>query len=290
LPSQWERTRRAYDFLRQHQGQIVSDKQIADAAGWSPVSVRTYAAKKWSDLLVRQGAGTYRVQGFADLSWEAFRELQTQTTRPPAPSFEYELALSFAGEDRAYVETIAALLQAYGVRFFFDENEQAALWGKELTEELDDVYRNRARYCLMFVSAAYANKAWPTQERRSALARPVEEGEEYILAIRLDDSTVPGLRPSVAYIDSNSTSPEEIARLVLKKLGLDDEIKDFWAFLSDIFGVGEPDGYLVEQAGDVVKFELPREDFTAEVPLAVLLAAHRTGYLDWMAYSSIWVW
>lgn len=126
--------------------------------------------------------------------------------------------------------------------------------------------------------------------RRSALARAVEEGEEYILPIRLDDATVPGLRPSVAYIDSNSTSPEEIARLVLKKLGLDDEIRDFWAFMSDIFGVGEPNGYVVEHAGDIVRFELPREDFVAEVPLAVLLSAYRTGYLDWMAYSSIWVW
>ena len=35
------------------------------------------------------------------------------------------------------------------------------------------------RYCVMFISKNYANKIWTSHERRSALAKAIEEKEEY---------------------------------------------------------------------------------------------------------------
>jgi hypothetical protein len=78
--------------------------------------------------------------------------------------FEYDVAVSFAGENRPKAEQFAGLLKAQGLNVFYDEWEQANLWGRDLYEHLDEVYRKKARYCVMFLSEAYARKAWTNHE------------------------------------------------------------------------------------------------------------------------------
>ncbi len=130
----------------------------------------------------------------------------------------YEIVLSFAGEDRAYVEQVAAFLKEHDVRCFYDRYEDVTMWGKELTEHLDIVYRS-ARYCVMFISGAYAKKVWPNHERRSALARAVEEKGEYILPARFDATEVPGVRKTIGHVDLRDTSPQQLGEMILRKLG-----------------------------------------------------------------------
>jgi len=52
------------------------------------------------------------------------------TVRTPTPDFEYDVALSFAGEQREHARAIEAYLTARGIRVFFDEHHEANLWGK----------------------------------------------------------------------------------------------------------------------------------------------------------------
>jgi hypothetical protein len=47
--------------------------------------------------------------------------------------YGYDVCLSFAGEDIAYVRRVAHLLRANGIREFFDEYAQADMWGKDLS-------------------------------------------------------------------------------------------------------------------------------------------------------------
>jgi hypothetical protein len=133
--------------------------------------------------------------------------------------FMYEVVLSFAGEDRDYVEKVASFLKVHNVDVFYDRYEEVTLWGKDLAEYLDKVYRGSARYCVMFISAHYAEKIWTNHERKSALARAVEEKEEYILPARFDQTELPGLRPTMGYIDLKSKSPEDLGYLIMQKLG-----------------------------------------------------------------------
>lgn len=141
-------------------------------------------------------------------------------TRPSEPS-EYDVALTFAGEDRSVAKDLAVRLKSEGVSVFFDEDEQATLWGKNLYEHLSDVYMNHAEFCLMLISEAYARKRWPSHERKSAQARALRQAREYILPLRLDDTEIPGLSPTVAYIDLRLSSPEQVVEAVLAKLGRD---------------------------------------------------------------------
>ncbi len=133
--------------------------------------------------------------------------------------YQYDVALSFAGEQRPYVHKVAQVLQANDVSVFYDDFEQVNLWGKDLTEFLDQAYRRDARHCVLFLSEAYARKVWTNHERKSALARALEERGEYILPARFDDTEIPGIRPTTGYIDLRSMAPTEFASLVLEKIG-----------------------------------------------------------------------
>jgi hypothetical protein len=146
-----------------------------------------------------------------------------QTVPPSSTEFTdtYDVCLSFAGEQRDYVELIARELKQAGLDVFYDQDEDIApkLWGRDLGEYLDYIYRQGSRFCLMFISSDYAEKAWTTHERRSALARVVEEGGDYLLPARFDDTELPGLRPTTGYVDLREIAPQTLVDFVLKKLG-----------------------------------------------------------------------
>ncbi|MFD5828838.1 toll/interleukin-1 receptor domain-containing protein [Lentzea sp. NPDC060358] len=133
---------------------------------------------------------------------------------------KYDVCLSFAGEDRDYVEEVARHLTELGISRFYDTDEQSALWGEELTEYLDKIYREDSRFCVMFVSADYVRKHWTIHERRSALARGLTDPHQpYVLPARFDDTPVPGVRPSLGFIDLRNRTPRELAVLIAEKAG-----------------------------------------------------------------------
>ena len=132
---------------------------------------------------------------------------------------EYDVGLSFAGEQRDYVRRVAEDLQYRGLRVFYDENEEDQLWGKNLLDYLSAIYLKRCRYCIIFASAEYANKMWPNLERRSAQARDISGARGYILPVRFDGTEIPSLLPTVYYQDARKKSPEQIAGLFAQKIG-----------------------------------------------------------------------
>lgn len=131
----------------------------------------------------------------------------------------YEVVLSFAGEDREYVERVAECLKKNNVKVFYDKYEEVTLWGKDLSEHLDKIYRGNARYCVMFLSKNYANKVWTRHERRSALAKAITEKGDYILPTRFDDTEIPGIQPTIGYVDLSKKTTEELCKMILQKLG-----------------------------------------------------------------------
>jgi TIR domain len=144
------------------------------------------------------------------------------TDYPPSNNeFDYDVCLSFAGEQRGYVREVADELTRHGVRVFFDEYVEAELWGKDLYEHLADVYSGRSKYCIIFASEAYAAKVWTSHERKAAQERALREKAEYILPARFDHTEIPGLNKNVAYIDLSDKTPTELADLFLKKIGND---------------------------------------------------------------------
>jgi hypothetical protein len=179
--------------------------------------------------------GWDRIEELDSARGESHREVQGKSRYPfavegPAGSVtvaqqrqggedEYEVALSFAGEDQERVEPVARALTERGVKVFYAPDEKATLWGKDLREYLGQVYQVRSRFVIAFLSEHSAKKPYPKYERGAAGARALKEDREYLLPVRLDDAPVPDILPTTAYLDARTESPEVIARCVLTKLG-----------------------------------------------------------------------
>jgi hypothetical protein len=133
---------------------------------------------------------------------------------------EYDVALSFAGEDRAYVERVAEKLRELDVSVFYDAFEQVDLWGTDLAEHLGNVYSKDSRFVVLFLSRNYASKAWPTHEKRFALARHLGGDEQRVLPVRFDETEIPGLPPTLGYLDLRVLTPEKLAELIRQKVDI----------------------------------------------------------------------
>jgi len=149
-------------------------------------------------------------------------ELIRENTITPAntlPSESFDVALSFAGSNREQAEQLALMLREAGFSVFYDSFYPDFLWGKNLVELFDDIYRKRSRYCVMFISAEYADRIWTNHERKAAQARALEEkGNEYILPIKVDETELPGMLPTVGHVSLSEHGIAFIADLLIKKL------------------------------------------------------------------------
>ena len=134
-------------------------------------------------------------------------------------SFEYDVCLSFAGEDRNYVRKVANALKSKGIRVFYDEYAQVDMWGKDLYVHLDEIYQNTARFCVLFASKHYAKKVWSNHERQSAQARAIRQHAEYILPAKFDNTQIPGLRSTIGYLDLRKLTPDRLADMIIEKIG-----------------------------------------------------------------------
>jgi hypothetical protein len=147
--------------------------------------------------------------------------------------YKYDFGLSFAGEDREFAGKLALLLTNERVRVFYDHDEEADLWGQDLYQKFQKIYGHECRFFIPFVSANYISKRWPRHELKQAQARDFKSDVEYILPLRLDDTELPGINDTTAYVDLRTQSIEDVAQLCLKKLVRDSAIRQLFIFLRE---------------------------------------------------------
>lgn len=124
----------------------------------------------------------------------------TMAMDAPLPT-NFDVAISFAGSERSLAESLANKIQDAGFAVFYDNFYPEHLWGKNLAAFLDEVYRKRAKYCVVFVSNEYKERRWTSHELRSAQARALDmKGQDYILPIRIDATDLDGLPPTIGYM------------------------------------------------------------------------------------------
>lgn len=132
--------------------------------------------------------------------------------------FEYDVALSFADEDRKYAEELAISLKSKRVTLFYDDFEKSKLWGEDLYQYLTELYSEKAQYCVMFLSKYYASKVWTTHEKRASQERALKESKAYILPIRLDDTKIAGILDTISYVDWHREGVQKITQYIIEKL------------------------------------------------------------------------
>jgi hypothetical protein len=151
---------------------------------------------------------------------------------PPAPFTDqplvnirrhvFDVALSFPGEVRPYVETVARqLVRVLGNNtVFYDNFYKSQLAMPNLDTALQDLYRNRSRLIVVFLSQDYADKEWCGIEVRAIREIINAKQDEMVMFIRFDDADIRGVCSHDGYIDANRHSEIEVASMIHERVRL----------------------------------------------------------------------
>jgi len=196
----------------------------------------------------------------------------------------YDVAISFAGEDRRHARSLADELVRRGVSVFYDEFERPRLWGHDLYTYLVDIYQNRACFCVAFLSKHYAKKLWASHERKAAQARAFREQGEYLLPIRLDSTEIPGMLSTTGYLTWPPDDAVSTARLLIDKLrheGRRDAVLSQDDQLTTSF---------TRSTGELDQFELKAfldETYGADGRMTPFSYSYLAEHLEHMGFSSV---
>lgn len=186
--------------------------------------------------------------------------------------YYYDVVLSFAGEDREYVEECADILTALGIKVFYDSYEQDVLWGKDLYTFLADIYSNKARYAIVFISQHYVKKCWTKHEFKFINERMFNSETEYLLPVFLDDTKLCGIPETQGYL-TNKT-PYEVAVMFAKKINKDIDVELMKSELQQSLPT-----YEITVRGRNVRFYSAVEEIDAEYPLSFLMELYKLDML-----------
>jgi hypothetical protein len=129
------------------------------------------------------------------LNWE---DLRTDCGfRGREENYEFDIAISFAGENRALAKHIAEQLLSLDVQVFYDENFESNYLGKAWSKEFTRIFGSASRYVLCLLDANHQQKIWPTFEREVFIPR-IQKAE--VIPVYLDDTPVVGVSKDVVGI------------------------------------------------------------------------------------------
>ena len=132
----------------------------------------------------------------------------------------FDVALSFPGEYRPYVERVAAkLAEALGPNAcFYDKSYRAQLAVPNVDVLLQEIYRERSDLVVAFVCREYDEKKWCGIEWRKIRERLSDGGAGEIMYVRLGLGDVVGMTTLDGYVDAREETPEAVASLIVEKL------------------------------------------------------------------------
>jgi len=140
--------------------------------------------------------------------------------------FEYDIAISFANVERNIAYELAnELYKTYNLKIFYDDYEQAKLLGSDLEIYLHNVFKNKARYCIIILSKNYLESRWTVIEWKSAFERATIEPQlDYIIPIRTDETKIDGFLNSIGFISLKDSPITKIAKVIYDKTSSEIEL------------------------------------------------------------------
>lgn len=134
--------------------------------------------------------------------------------------YMHDIAFSFAGENRVFVEKIRNKIVENGFDVFYDDDYIVELWGTDLTESFPDHYIN-SRYVVLFIDEYYLKKMWTYFERQIVIEKFISlKGKEYLLPVYLNGfmGKLPGLPSIIGFINCSTENPDYLISLIMQKL------------------------------------------------------------------------
>lgn len=140
--------------------------------------------------------------------------------------FDYDFAISFAGENRELAKSIADQLQTLDTTVFFDEYFESNFLGKTWSKEFKKIFSEGSRLVICLLDSYHLHKIWPTFERECFQPRVEEEA---VIPIYLDKTIFLGIPKDTVGIvfhwdkkdaDWQNKVTDEIVFKVIERLSL----------------------------------------------------------------------
>ncbi|MGY1701864.1 TIR domain-containing protein [Geodermatophilus sp. SYSU D00766] len=163
------------DEMRKHPSEKVSVGVVLDRGYLADLAAKTDVAK-----LLHFDSGVLSVEDpmlvfyLRAISWPEFIKEVGFTAVDYAES--YDVALSFAGEDREYAEHLRDALEDLGHAVFYDKAELHRFLGEDVEDYLGPIYESGSRYVAAVLGVMYGRKRWTLFEAGKYRSR-LDKGE-----------------------------------------------------------------------------------------------------------------
>lgn len=149
------------------------------------------------------------------LDWNAMRA--SCGFRSGQKEFEFEFAISFAGENRDLARMIADQIEMLDCSVFFDEYFEANFLGKAWHKNFAQIFGEKSRFVVCLLDVNHLNKIWPTFERECFEPRVKDAA---VIPVYLDDTAVPGIPKDVAGIPFKNYAAfgDQLANIVTDRI------------------------------------------------------------------------
>lgn len=131
----------------------------------------------------------------------------------------FSVALSFSGEERIYIASVAKrLLKHFGQgKIFYDEYFKAELARIDLDVYLQNIYEHESDLLVLFFSDSYTEKRWCGLEWR-AIRSLIGQRSSHIIPVKLGDAPPPeGLFDTDGYLSGLETPARQLSQEIIKR-------------------------------------------------------------------------
>lgn len=133
-------------------------------------------------------------------------------------TYKYDVAISYARENRPIAEGITNILMKNGLIVFYAPFQKRHLWGKKLSTEFKKSFGESSRFVLILISHHYAVKDWTDFEFSIAKDEGRKREREFILPLKLDETKLVGLHRDISYLDFKKEGLDGIANCLVEKV------------------------------------------------------------------------
>jgi len=186
-----------------------------------PIELSIWMKYGWPEITEKKLA---RVLAYLR-AWQQKRALQLKAPTSDLPISQlgkrFLVALSFSGDRRVFVEQVAHHLAVTlgRDRVLYDGFYEAEFARPNLDTHLQRLYHDDSELNAVFLCAGYETKEWCGLEWRAIRDLIKLRQTESVMPLRFDETEVPGLFSIDGYVWIGERPPEEIAKVILQRLG-----------------------------------------------------------------------
>lgn len=156
-----------------------------------------------------------------NLDWDSLR--QRCGFRNAEEDYEFDIAISFAGENRDFASFIVDNLKSQDISVFYDRHYEDNYLGGPWSTHFQEIFTQRSRLVVALLDKYHKEKLWPTFERDCFSLR-IANGE--VIPVFLDNTLFPGIPADLVSIkfvfqgnleeQKNSIMQNVVSRIVSK--------------------------------------------------------------------------